>query len=88
MTSQLAKSVPHNQEAEQGVLGSLIIDPEAIALVAEWLTPEDFYRDAYSTIYRTILALYERRMPADLITLCDELERLGHPRTGRRHERD
>ncbi len=77
MTPKLEKSVPHNQEAEQGVLGSLIIDPEAIPLVAEWLTPEDFYRDAYGTIYRTILALYERRMPADFITLCDELERLG-----------
>jgi replicative DNA helicase len=71
------KLIPASQEAEQGVLGSLIIDPEAIALVVEWLTPEDFYRDAHRTIYGTILTLYGQHVPADFITICDELERNG-----------
>ena len=69
--------IPQNIEAEYGVLGSLIIDPEAIALVADFLTPEDFYRDAHRTIYEVLLALYEKQQPADFITLCDELERRG-----------
>jgi replicative DNA helicase len=74
MTEQ---AFPQNIEAEYGVLGSLIIDPEAIALVADFLTPEDFYRDAHRTLYDVILALYEKRQPADFITLNDELERQG-----------
>ncbi len=77
MSTPLKNVLPSNQEAEQGVLGSLLIDPEAIAQIADWLTPNDFYRDAHQTIYRTVLALYERRDPGDFITLSDELERLG-----------
>src|SRR6266487_3742260 len=69
--------LPYNIEAEQGVLGSLIIDPEAIALVADFLIPQDFYRDAHRTLYEVILALYEQRQPADFITLCDELDHRG-----------
>jgi replicative DNA helicase len=71
------KLLPQNIEAECGVLGSIIIDPEAIVQVADFLRPEDFYRDAHRTIYEVILQLYERHEPADFITLCDELERLG-----------
>ena len=77
MSTPLKNVLPYNQEAEQGVLGSLLIDPEAIAQIADWLTPNDFYRDAHLTIYRTLLALYERRDPGDFVTLSDELERLG-----------
>lgn len=69
---------PYSIEAECGVLGSLIIDPEAITLVADWLRPDDFYRDAHQSIYRAILELYERRAPADFITLCDLLEQQEH----------
>jgi replicative DNA helicase len=68
------KLLPQNIEAECGVLGSIIIDPEAIAQVAEFLQPDDFYRDAHRTIYATIIQLYEQREPADFITICDELE--------------
>ncbi len=73
----MEKLLPQNIEAECGVLGSIIIDPEAIVQVADFLRPEDFYRDAHRTIYEVILQLYERHEPADFITLCDELERLG-----------
>jgi len=69
------KLLPQNIEAESGVLGSIIIDPEAIVQVADFLYPEDFYRDAHRSIYEVIVQLYEQRQPADFITICDELER-------------
>ncbi len=71
----MEKQLPQNIEAECGVLGSIIIDPEAIVQVADFLQGEDFYRDANRTIYETILQLYEQRIPADFITICDVLER-------------
>ena len=66
---------PQNIEAEQAVLGSMLIDPETIERVAQFLQPEDFYREAHQHIYRAGLALYERREPTDLITIFDELQR-------------
>jgi replicative DNA helicase len=69
------KLLPQNIEAECGVLGSIIIDPEAIVQVSDFLQPEDFYRDAHRTIYEVILHLYQSGEPADFITICDELER-------------
>ena len=71
----MEKLLPQNIEAECGVLGSIIIDPEAIVQVAEFLFPDDFYRDAHRTIYEVIIQLYEQREAADFITICDELER-------------
>lgn len=68
------KIPPHNIEAEQSVLGSLLIDKEAIIKVAESLKPEHFYRGSHQKIYEAILALYERREPADLITVSEELK--------------
>lgn len=73
----MERLLPNNIEAERGVLGSLLIDPEAITLVADWLRPDDFYRDAHQIIYTAILTLYERNAPADFITLCDLLEQQG-----------
>ncbi|MDQ2905318.1 MAG: replicative DNA helicase [Chloroflexota bacterium] len=73
----MEKLLPQNIEAECGVLGSIIIDPEAIVQVADFLLAEDFYRDAHRSIYEIILQLYERHEPADFITICDELERLN-----------
>lgn len=69
------KLLPQNIEAECGVLGSIIIDPEAIVQVSDFLVAEDFYRDAHRTIYEVILHLYQNGEPADFITICDELER-------------
>ena len=71
----MEKLLPQNIEAECGVLGSIIIDPEAIVQVADFLRSEDFYRDAHRTIYEVIIQLYEEHEPADFITICDELER-------------
>ena len=68
---------PQNIEAEQSVLGSLLLDRDAVLKVSAFLRPEDFYRQSHSLVYKAILDLHERRQPADLITLCDELERRG-----------
>jgi replicative DNA helicase len=71
----MEKLLPQNIEAECGVLGSLLIDPEALDRVIGFLRPDDFYRDAHRTIYEAILALSTRSEPADFLTLCDELAR-------------
>lgn len=67
--------VPFNLEAEMGVLGSLIIDPDAIVQVDEFLQSEHFYRDAHQAIYSAIMRIYRRHEVADYVTLCDELQR-------------
>ena len=68
---------PQNIEAEQSVLGSILIDRDAIVRVAGFLQAEDFYREAHRTVYQAAVDLFERREPADLVLLCDELERRG-----------
>ncbi len=69
------KTTPANVEAEQAVLGSLLIDPDAIIKIASTLRDADFYREPHQWIYSALLALHERREPADFVTLVDELER-------------
>src|SRR5258708_69851 len=71
------KHLPSSIETEYSVLGSLLLDPDAISLIADTLSPEDFYRDAHREIYRAILTCYQMQAPADLVTLSDELERRG-----------
>ncbi len=68
---------PQSVEAECGVLGSLLIDPEAMPMIADWLLPTDFYRDAHRAIYEAMVVLSERHQPADMITLCELLEQRG-----------
>lgn len=68
---------PQNTEAEEAVLGGLLIDPDAIIRVATILRPEDFYREKDAWIYDAIQILHERREPVDFLTVCDELERRG-----------
>jgi len=71
------RELPANLEAEEGVLGSLLIDPETIVHVVDILTPLDFYRNAHQLIYAAILTLHNRQEPADYITICDVLEQDG-----------
>jgi replicative DNA helicase len=68
------KVPPHNDEAEQSVLGSLLIDKNSINHVADLLTPDDFYTPAHETIYRYILDLFERRKPIDVMTVTNALK--------------
>jgi replicative DNA helicase len=67
--------LPRSLEAEQSVLGSLLLDRDAIVEVNGILRPEDFANDAHSVIYRVMVDLYEQRRPVDLITVLDEVER-------------
>jgi replicative DNA helicase len=69
------KMVPHNIEAEQAVLGALLIDPDAIFKVNTFLHAADFYVERHHWVYDAILTLHERREAIDFVTLCDELER-------------
>ena len=69
------KMVPHNVEAEEAVLGSLMIDPEALYRVATFLKADDYYIQKHGWIHDAIFTLHERREPIDFVTICDELER-------------
>lgn len=66
---------PQNVEAEQSVLGAMLIEREAISRVAELLRPEDFYREAHRLIYNAILDLYNKNEAADLITITEQLKK-------------
>lgn len=68
---------PHSIEAEQSVLGSMILDKEAINTAIEILRPEDFYKEANGEIFEAILVLFNKNEPVDLITLSEELKRRG-----------
>ncbi|OGY30111.1 MAG: replicative DNA helicase [Candidatus Woykebacteria bacterium RIFCSPHIGHO2_12_FULL_45_10] len=74
-SAEVGKIPPQAIEAEQSVLGALLIDKDAIVKVAETLTPSHFYREPHAEIYRAILTLYEKRLPADLVTVTDELKK-------------
>lgn len=69
---------PHSVEAEQSVLGAMILDKEAINDAVEMIRPDDFYNEANGEIYEAILVLYNRNEPVDLITLSEELKRRGN----------
>ncbi|RME42831.1 MAG: replicative DNA helicase, partial [Caldilineae bacterium] len=69
------KLQPHNIEAEEAVLGALLIDPDAIIRIATFLEPRDFFLQRHRWIYEAIQSLHERREPTDLVTLTDELAR-------------
>ena len=68
------KVPPQNLEAEQTVLGSLMIDKNAIFKVADILVPDDFYTPTHERIYDAILALYERRQPIDIMSVTNLLK--------------
>jgi replicative DNA helicase len=68
---------PQNLEAEESVLGAMMISPGAIGAVSEILDAADFYRESHAKIYRAALALYAKGEPVDAITLTDELEERG-----------
>jgi replicative DNA helicase len=70
------KVPPHNEEAEQAVLGSLLLDTNAIIRVADLLKPGDFYNPAHDQIYKVVLELFEKRQPIDIMTLTNRLKEL------------
>lgn len=68
---------PHNPEAEEAVLGSILIDADALPEVAEIIRPGDFYQPRHNWLYDALLALYGRGVPLDLIAIQQELMSAG-----------
>jgi replicative DNA helicase len=73
-SSNLRKLPPQNLEAEQSLLGALLIDKDAIIKIADIITADDFYQTAHGFIYSTILELYERKSAIDILSLTSRLE--------------
>ena len=74
---ELGKIPPHDIEAEQAVLGSMLADSEAVNAAVEVLKEEAFYRDDNRVIYQAIINLYNKSEPIDILTLKDELESMN-----------
>ena len=74
---ELGKVPPHDIEAEQAVIGSMLTDQEAVYAAIERLKPEDFYREDNKQIYTAILNIYNKAEPIDIITLKAELSSMG-----------
>jgi len=70
----LEKIPPQNIEAEQSLLGSLLIDKDAIIKIADTISPDDFYKDSHRLIFEAIKDLYEKREPIDLLSIGNLLE--------------
>ncbi len=68
---------PHDLEAEQAVIGSMLIDKEAVISAIETLSTDDFYREDNKILYSAIINLYNKGEPIDVITLKDELSSMG-----------
>lgn len=75
--SAIGKIPPHNLEAEQAVLGCMLLDSDVIPTVTEIIRSEDFYREDHREICEAILDLSERAMPIDIITVSEQLQHRG-----------
>lgn len=67
---------PQNVDAETSTLGAILLDPESMIKVVDILSPADFYRPDYATIYEAMVVLSEKRAPIDIVTVADELARV------------
>ncbi len=77
--NEIRRIPPHSQEAEQSVIGSMIIDPEAIAASSSILTEDDFYQKPYALLFRAIVDLDAAGRPVDSVTLQDRLREMDAP---------
>ena len=66
--------MPNNPEAEQAVIGSMLMDQEAISIASEQLTDEDFYNPRFKVLFQTIVDLYRSGSAVDVITLAEKLK--------------
>ena len=69
----IKRILPHNTEAEQSVIGSMIMNKDAIVTASEIITGEDFYQQQYGIVFDTMVELFNEGKPVDLITLQDRL---------------
>jgi replicative DNA helicase len=77
MATDVIKLPPSSEEAEICVLGSILIDNDAVLSVSEFLKPEHFYNSNYGKIYEAMMKLYEERMPVDVVTVAEKLKEFG-----------
>lgn len=70
--------VPHSREAEEAVIGSILINPEAYYDVAQFILADDFYIHRHRWIWEAFTRLHERRSPIDFLTVSEELDQMGH----------
>jgi replicative DNA helicase len=74
---ELERPLPHNLDAERGVLGAILLDNHALNAAIEMLHAEDFFLEQHRRVYNRMIALGERQRAIDLVTLADDLERSG-----------
>jgi replicative DNA helicase len=73
--TQTLRVPPHSQEAEESVIGSLLLDKDTIITLGEFLKPEDFYDERHGLIYESAIELYENRTPIDVLTISNQLKK-------------
>ena len=77
VVAQMQRIPPHSIEAEQSVLGSMLLDKEAVAAATEVLRGEDFYSESHKEIFEAIVDTYDRGDPVDLVTVVESLRQRG-----------
>ncbi|MBO0601779.1 replicative DNA helicase [Sporosarcina sp. E16_3] len=73
MNQMIDRVPPHNNEAEQAVIGAIFLEPQALITAAELLMPEDFYRMAHEKIFQTMIILSDKGQAIDVVTVTEEL---------------
>jgi replicative DNA helicase len=73
MNQMIDRIPPHNNEAEQSVIGAVFLEPQALITAAELLMPEDFYRTAHQKIFQTMISLSDKGQAIDVVTVTEEL---------------
>ena len=68
---------PHDLQAEQSLLGAMLLSKDAVSAAVETCAPDDFYKPAHGHIFEAICTLYAQGEPADAVTVADELRRAG-----------
>ena len=77
--SLMKRVLPHSVEAEQSVIGSMLMDKEAIIAASEIITASDFYQNQYGVMFEAMVELFNEGKPVDLITLQDRLKEKDVP---------
>ena len=67
------KVTPQNTEAEQSLLGALLLDKDAIVKIGDRVTPDDFYQDKHKVVFECMIDLYRKHEPIDLLSLSNRL---------------
>lgn len=81
--SGMLKMLPQSIEAEEAVLGAILVNPASLGKIVEFLKPESFYKPAHKMIYEAALELFRKSEPIDIVTVSeflrnkDELEKVG-----------